>query len=230
MMRSPLPCREASHHCVMLRDSPSGGRLSGRTVRRASGTYLGLRGKTRFYKVKACPKEAECDAEVASYALRDIEQYRNFCDRPSNQRPQLEEVEGDIAEHLTTVYLSRCERGRKCLYEGSTPPGGFPNTYNGATRCTSELTLFKNGDVHCWDRAYDDDGNQVWGTKGGPYEFKPRSSSAAASLPAQVREDSMASAYQPLLLHFHALCDRFQRELLDPVVAANISRKDEGVD
>eukprot|EP00850_Spirogloea_muscicola_P014753 SM000108S14197 [mRNA] locus=s108:118402:120459:+ [translate_table: standard] len=164
-----------------------------RPYRQASFWHLGLHSKARFYKVKACPKEAKCDAEVASYALRDIEQYRNFCDRPPNQRPQPEEVEGDIAEHLTTVYLSRCERGRKCLYEGSTPPGGFPNTYNGATRCTSELTLFKNGDVYCWDRAYDDDGNQVWGTKGGPYEFKPRSSSAAASLPAQVREDSMVT-------------------------------------
>lgn len=35
----------------------------------------------------------------------------------------------DIAEHLTTIHLSRCERGKRCLYEGSTPPGGFPNTW-----------------------------------------------------------------------------------------------------
>ncbi len=35
----------------------------------------------------------------------------------------------DIGEHLTTVYLSHCERGRRCLYEGSTPPGGFPNSW-----------------------------------------------------------------------------------------------------
>jgi hypothetical protein len=32
---------------------------------------------------------------------------------------------------------------------------------NGATRCTSELTLYRNNEIHCWDRAYDDDGNQV---------------------------------------------------------------------
>ena len=32
---------------------------------------------------------------------------------------------------------------------------------NGASRCTSELTIYKNGEVHCWDRAYDDEGNQV---------------------------------------------------------------------
>lgn len=35
----------------------------------------------------------------------------------------------DMAEHLTTVYLSHCERGQRCLYEGSTPPGGFPNSW-----------------------------------------------------------------------------------------------------
>lgn len=35
----------------------------------------------------------------------------------------------DMAEHLNTVYLSACERGRRCLYEGSTPPGGFPNSW-----------------------------------------------------------------------------------------------------
>eukprot|EP00245_Coleochaete_scutata_P007141 TRINITY_DN22242_c0_g1_i1.p1 TRINITY_DN22242_c0_g1~~TRINITY_DN22242_c0_g1_i1.p1 ORF type:complete len:294 (-),score=30.46 TRINITY_DN22242_c0_g1_i1:634-1515(-) len=138
--------------------------------------------RQRFYMVKPCPKEMKCDVEVASYAVRDIEEYRNFCDRPKNQRPQPEEVVGDMAEHLTTVYLSQCERGRRCLYEGSTPPGGFPNSWNGATRCTSELTIYKGGEIHCWDRAYDDDGNQVWGVRQGPYEFKPRSSSSPSGL------------------------------------------------
>lgn len=33
-------------------------------------------------------------AQVASYAVRDIEEYKNFCDRPKNQRPQPEEIVG----------------------------------------------------------------------------------------------------------------------------------------
>ncbi|CAM6040908.1 hypothetical protein BDL97_10G034900 [Sphagnum fallax] len=136
--------------------------------------------RQRFYMVKPCPKDMKCDVEVGSYAVRDIEEYRNFCDRPRNQRPQPEEILGDMAEHLTTVYLSHCERGQRCLYEGSTPPGGFPNSWNGASSCTSELTLFRNGEIHCWDRAYDDSGNQVWGVKQGPYEFKPTSSSTVS--------------------------------------------------
>lgn len=35
----------------------------------------------------------------------------------------------DIGEHLTTIQLSCCDRGKRCLYEGSAPPGGFPNSW-----------------------------------------------------------------------------------------------------
>ncbi|GLJ45202.1 hypothetical protein SUGI_0951430 [Cryptomeria japonica] len=129
--------------------------------------------RQRFCVVKPCPKDLKCDVEVDSYAIRDAEEYRNFCDRPNNQRPQSGEVVRDVAEHLTTVYLSRCKRGKRCLYEGSTPPGGFPNSWNGATYYTSDVTIHRNGEVHYWDKAYDDQGNQVWGVKEGPYEFKP---------------------------------------------------------
>ncbi|KAE9467638.1 hypothetical protein C3L33_00454, partial [Rhododendron williamsianum] len=129
--------------------------------------------RQRFFMVKPCPNEMKCDVELSTYAIRDAEEYKNFCDRPKDQRSQPEEVIGDVAEHLTTIYLKRCERGKRCLYEGSTPPDGFPNTWNGATYCTSELSVLKNNEIHSWDRGYDDDGNQVWGVKGAPYEFKP---------------------------------------------------------
>ncbi|XP_077227205.1 chromophore lyase CRL, chloroplastic-like isoform X3 [Tasmannia lanceolata] len=85
--------------------------------------------RQRFYIVKPCPKEMKCDVELSSYAIRDAEEYKNFCDRPKDQRPHAEEVIGDISAHLTTIHLSRCERGKRCLYEGSTPPGGFPNSW-----------------------------------------------------------------------------------------------------
>ncbi|EES08568.1 hypothetical protein BDA96_05G145900 [Sorghum bicolor] len=129
--------------------------------------------RQRFYMVKPCPKEMKCDVELSSYAIRDAEEYKNFCDRQKDQRPQPEEVIADIAEHLTTIHLSRCGRGKRCLYEGSTPPEGFPNNWSGASYCTSDLSIHKNGEVHIWDKGFDDEGNQVWGTKVGPYEFKP---------------------------------------------------------
>ncbi|XP_044492641.1 chromophore lyase CRL, chloroplastic-like isoform X4 [Mangifera indica] len=111
--------------------------------------------------------------EDSSKALSTVEEYKNFCDRSKDQRPLPEEVIGDIGEHLTTIYLRCCDRGNHCLYEGSSPPGGFPNSWNGATHCTSELAVLKNNEIHTWDRGYDDDGNQVWGVKESPYEFKP---------------------------------------------------------
>ncbi|KAE9453601.1 hypothetical protein C3L33_14506, partial [Rhododendron williamsianum] len=86
-------------------------------------------GSKRFFMVKPCAKEMKCDVEVSTYAIRDAEEYKNFCDRSKDQRPPPEEVIGDIAEHLTTVHLNRCERGKSCLYEGSTPPDGFPNSW-----------------------------------------------------------------------------------------------------
>ncbi|KAL6996817.1 hypothetical protein U1Q18_006946 [Sarracenia purpurea var. burkii] len=134
--------------------------------------------RQRFFMVKPCPKEMKCDVELSTYAIRDAEEYKNFCDRPKDQRPQQEEVIGDIAEHLTTIYLKRCERGKRCLYDGSTPPDAFPNSWNNAAYSTSELSILKNNEVHAWDRGYDDDGNQVWGVKGGPYEFKPAPASS----------------------------------------------------
>lgn len=128
--------------------------------------------RQRFYMVKPCPKELKCDVELSTYAIRDAEEYKNFCDRSKDQRPLPEEVIGDIAEHLTTIHLKRCDRGKRCLYEGSTPTGGFPNSWNGASYSTSELSVLRNNEIHVWDRGYDDDGNQVWGPKDGPYEFK----------------------------------------------------------
>ncbi|KAA8540606.1 hypothetical protein F0562_024475 [Nyssa sinensis] len=134
--------------------------------------------RQRFYMVKPCQKEMKCDVELSSYAIRDVEEYKNFCDRPKDQRPQPDEVIGDVAEHLTTIYLKRCDRGKRCLYEGSTPTDGFPNSWNGASYCTSELSVLKNNEIHTWEKGYDDDGNQVWGVKGGPYEFKPAPASS----------------------------------------------------
>ncbi|KAF8398377.1 hypothetical protein HHK36_017304 [Tetracentron sinense] len=48
----------------------------------------------RFCMVKPCPKEMKCDVELSSFAIRDAEEYKNFCDRPREERPLPEEVIG----------------------------------------------------------------------------------------------------------------------------------------
>ncbi|XVE56486.1 hypothetical protein DITRI_Ditri04bG0014100 [Diplodiscus trichospermus] len=182
-------------HARIVARSLSGEKFSGEQASRDPDNYFNIRTLTcpatemadgskvlffeqRFFMVKPCPKDLKCDVEVSSYAIRDADEYKNFCDRTRDQRPLPEEVIGDIAEHLTTIYLKRCERGKRCLYEGSTPPGGFPNTLNGAAYCTSELSILKNNEIHTLDKGYDDDGNQVWGVQKGPCEFKPAPTSS----------------------------------------------------
>lgn len=50
----------------------------------------------------------------------------------------------DIGEHLTTIHLKRCSRGKRCLYEGSTPPEGFPNSWVifSSNHCLITLLVF----------------------------------------------------------------------------------------
>ncbi|CAI0446776.1 unnamed protein product [Linum tenue] len=165
-------------HARFVSQSLTGEKFSREQASRDPDNYFNIR-------MFLCPAAEMVDGskvlyfeQVSTYAIRDAEEYKNFCDRPKDQRPLPEEVIGDIAEHLTTLYLNRCDRRKRCLYEGSTPPEGFPNTWNGASYCTSELAVLKNNEVHMWDRGYDDDGNQVWGVREGAYEFKPAPASS----------------------------------------------------
>nr|AFJ66233.1 hypothetical protein 34G24.30 [Capsella rubella] len=122
-------------------------RLTKSTTRRDHARVVSrsLTGEKRLYMVKPCPKELKCDVEVSSYAIRDAEEYKNFCDRPKDQRPLPEEVIG-----------------------------------NGASYSTSDLAILKNNEIHLWDRGFDENRNQVWGPKQGPYEFKPATSSSVS--------------------------------------------------
>eukprot|EP00898_Chlorokybus_atmophyticus_P005471 jgi/Chlat1/5925/Chrsp4S06255 len=128
--------------------------------------------RQRFLVVRPS-KRKESDVEVASHAVSDPAAYSNYCDRPVNARPSSAEAASDIGEHLTTVYLSRCKPGQGCLYQGSTPPEGYPSSWGGAVRCTSDVTVYKHA-YNSWDRGYDARGQQVWGPREGPLEFRPK--------------------------------------------------------
>ncbi|TYH42172.1 hypothetical protein ES332_D11G045300v1 [Gossypium tomentosum] len=82
--------------------------------------------------------------------------------------PATEMVDGSNVLYFEQRFfmVKPCPKDLKCDVE------------NGATYCTSELTILKNNEIHTWDRGYDDDGNQVWGVKEGPYEFKPAPASS----------------------------------------------------
>ncbi|KAI7730329.1 hypothetical protein M8C21_027975 [Ambrosia artemisiifolia] len=62
----------------------------------------------RFCTVKPYPKEMKCDVELSTYDIRDAEEYKNFCDRPRDQRSLLEEViEGFCPVKLSSDWLSK---------------------------------------------------------------------------------------------------------------------------
>ncbi|XP_050915953.1 chromophore lyase CRL, chloroplastic [Lathyrus oleraceus] len=50
--------------------------------------------RQRLLMAKPCLKELTCDVELSTYAIREMEEYNNFCDRPKDLRPQPEEVIG----------------------------------------------------------------------------------------------------------------------------------------
>uniref|UniRef100_A0A2N9FQH6 Uncharacterized protein n=1 Tax=Fagus sylvatica TaxID=28930 RepID=A0A2N9FQH6_FAGSY len=128
---------------------------------------------------------------VRSEHEQDIEDPNQTMTQCSNNRSTLYEVLGllhhdpddlasevggtfalsDIAEHLMTLYPKHCERGKRCLYESSTPPGGFRNSWNGATYCTSELAM--ENEYIPGTRAMMTTEIKFGAAKEGPSEFKP---------------------------------------------------------
>ncbi|MQM12840.1 hypothetical protein Taro_045760 [Colocasia esculenta] len=99
-------------HARIVAEALSGEKFSREQASRDPDNYFNLRGiNMRFYMVKPCPKEMKCDVEpyisglahfgrmvhvwhdnLSTYAIRDAEEYKNFCDRSKDQRPQEEEV------------------------------------------------------------------------------------------------------------------------------------------
>ncbi len=64
----------------------------------------------------------------------------------------------------------RLERINSWTYAGSTGERTCPSELYGASHASSEVTV-KPGRVESWDRGWDDEGKQIWGSEAGPYVF-----------------------------------------------------------
>jgi hypothetical protein len=101
--------------------------------------------------------------ESLVHKLEKPESLLGLCARPPEQRlVRPEEVNAPDC----TVSLGKLGD----LFVGSTPKGGCPNDFRGATTVTNETTLGKTW-MRSWDRGFDTEGKQVWGATEGPYEF-----------------------------------------------------------
>lgn len=56
-------------------------------------------------------------------------------------------------------------------FGGRTSKGNCKSELNGASYTTSEVTILET-QISTWDRGFDADGKQVWGSESGPYVFK----------------------------------------------------------
>ena len=84
-------------------------------------------------------------------------------------KPEVERVvnSSDIGVSSCSVFLQRSGEN----YIGETPPRGCPSDYKGAVRITNQIVLHQAG-MDTLDRGFDAAGNQIWGAKEEPYQFR----------------------------------------------------------
>lgn len=76
-----------------------------------------------------------------------------------------------IARDGCSVFLQFAQ-GKK-YFKGTTDSNKCPSDLKGAKYATSEVSVYKN-QLISWDRGYDADAKQVWGSTMGPYIFKKK--------------------------------------------------------
>jgi len=103
---------------------------------------------------------------VTSTVLEPAEQQRliGLCTRPEAERVV---KATDLGKSDCAVTL----RKQGADYVGETRPGGCPSSHQGSTHVTSKVTLREDG-MDSWDQGWDAGGQQVWGARKGPYEFR----------------------------------------------------------
>lgn len=136
----------------------------------AMSQNLGKPYRQRFLRI--APSADGQSVESASFKAANPEYAIGLCNQPEAKRTL---KLSDIGSAKCSVFLKRDGDN----YIGDTPAGGCPSDYKGAVRVTNHSVLHKTG-MDTMDRAFDAAGNQVWGSKGEPYQFRwsqPRSAS-----------------------------------------------------
>lgn len=128
----------------------------------AMSQSLGKPYRQRFLRI--APSADRQSVESASFKPAHPESLIGLCNQPAAKR-----VVGldDIGSAKCSVFLEPDGDN----YVGETPATGCPSDYKGAVRVTNRIVLHKTG-MDTWDRAFDAAGNQVWGAKGAPYQFR----------------------------------------------------------
>lgn len=106
----------------------------------------------------------ETDVQIVSYQPIDGSRWIGLCDRAPRQR-QL-----DVAALGAPRCTVRLEK-QDDVYAGGALPGECQSGLRGAAYVTSEVRLGRDW-MESWDRGFDSEGRQVWGSRSGPYRFE----------------------------------------------------------
>lgn len=130
--------------------------------------------RQRIYRI-ADARGKETDSPVVESEILLLSDPRGFvglCSQDTSKRV----IQRSNAENRgCSVFLrptsSTSEGQAETRFEGTTPPGGCPSSFNGATTVTSYVSLGA-ASLIAWDIGRDAQGDQVWGPEKGPYVFR----------------------------------------------------------
>ena len=129
--------------------------------------------RQRLYRIADAGKGTQGTQIVRSeiLLLSEPQSYIGTCSGAAGKRVIARSA---VEDRGCSVFLQTTtdERGQT-RFEGRTPEGGCPSTFNGATTVTSYVSLGSDSLI-AWDIGRDANGNQVWGPEKGPYIFLRR--------------------------------------------------------
>jgi CpeT/CpcT family (DUF1001) len=132
-------------------------------VEQAAAAKLDKPYRQRVYRLRALP-----DGRVESQVFLlpgDALRFANAWQRPES----LKEVSPEQLVPREGCSILLVDEGD--ALRGSTVGQACPSELRGATYATSEVTV-KDGTLFTWDRGYDAQNQQVWGSEHGPYRFE----------------------------------------------------------
>lgn len=124
--------------------------------------------RTSLYRLKPIePNSTYSDPIIEAYSIDDSN-YFNYCDQPSkwNQQYSLK-----LEPQPCTIAFSKGIIYGQPTYFGTTPDKGCPSRFRGAVRLEIDEDInFQR--IKVLEKWFDDEGNQVAGSKAGPYIYK----------------------------------------------------------
>ena len=118
--------------------------------------------RQRFLRI--APRIDNLGVESAVFKPPTPKAWVGLCKKPEAERIVPTNA---LGESNCSVSLQRSGE----TYIGETVAGGCPSDYKGAVRITNRIILHQAG-MDTWDRGFDATGNQVWGAKDKPYQFR----------------------------------------------------------